>query len=277
MERIFPEGRPVFLRFLAALGAAGFFLVPGCAEESRSPVPPDMALVWSDEFEGDGAPDPAKWEYALGGHGWGNAELQTYTNRRENSALRGGSLFITTRKEEGRWTSARLKTQYTASWTGGYFEIRARLPRGRGTWPAVWMLPRADRYGSWPRSGEIDIVEHVGHDQDRIHGTAHTGAWNHRKNTQKTASVMVRDVSSRFHVYALEWDSRYLQWYVDGRPFYRYDNPGGGVEVWPFDIPFYLVLNVAIGGSWGGQEGVDEDLREAVMEVDYVRVYQRRP
>jgi beta-glucanase (GH16 family) len=262
--------------FFGALVAAVVFLTPGCAAQDRSPVPPGMTLVWSDEFDGEGAPDPAKWEYSMGGHGWGNAELQNYTNRRDNSELRGGSLFITARKDGGRWTSARLKTQYNASWTGGYFEIRARLPRGRGTWPAVWMLPLADTYGPWPRSGEIDIMEHVGHDQDRIHTTAHTGAYNHQKNTQKTASAVVKDVSSRFHVYAVEWDPRYLQWYVDGRPFYRYENPGKGVEAWPFDIPYYLILNVAIGGSWGGQQGIDETLQEAVMEVDYVKVYQRR-
>jgi beta-glucanase (GH16 family) len=253
-----------------------------------------MTLVWSDEFDYEGAPDPDKWDYALGAHGWGNAEKQGYTNRRDNSAVEKGLLEIRARNENGRWTSARLKTQHKAQWTYGYFEIRAKLPRGRGTWPAIWMLPSADRYGPWPHSGEIDIMEHVGHDQDRVHTTAHTGAFNHTKNTQKTESVIVKNASEKFHVYAMEWNPAYIRWYIDGKALFRFDKPGtGGAaageessgktaaevektgrELWPFDIPFYLILNIAIGGSWGGQQGIDPGLQEAVMQIDYVRVYQ---
>ncbi|MDR3146434.1 MAG: glycoside hydrolase family 16 protein [Treponema sp.] len=279
---------PMLRRFgggiLAALG-----LLLGC-RESPEALPKGMTLIWSDEFDYEGAPDPDKWDYSLGAHGWGNAEEQDYTNSRDNSAVGKGLLEIRARNENGRWTSARLKTQHKAQWTYGYFEIRAKLPEGRGTWPAIWMLPSADRYGPWPRSGEIDIMEHVGHDQDRVHTTAHTGAFNHTKNTQKTASLIVENASRQFHVYAVEWRAAYIQWYIDGEAVFRFDNSGIGAgeegsggaaaeapntasELWPFDIPFYLILNIAIGGSWGGQQGIDPGLQEAVMQVDYVRVY----
>jgi beta-glucanase (GH16 family) len=245
-----------------------------CTRKAASAVPAGKILVWSDEFDRDGAPDSDKWNYSTGGNGWGNAELQNYTNKRENSEVRNGILYINAKNDNGRWSSARLRTQYKAGWKYGYLEVCAKLPKGRGTWPAIWMLPVSDKYGGWPRSGEIDIMEHVGFEQDRIHATVHTRAFNHRLNTQKSVSAIVRGVSSRFHVYAIEWTPQWIQWYVDAEPFFRFENLGGGVEEWPFDIPFYLILNVAIGGTWGGEEGIDPSLQDAVMQVDYVRVYQ---
>ncbi|TAH54606.1 MAG: glycoside hydrolase family 16 protein, partial [Treponema sp.] len=139
--------------------AAGLFA--SCTGKTASSVPEGMELVWFDEFETDGAPDASKWEYSTGGNGWGNAELQFYTDTRDNSIVKNGNLVITAKLDKGTWTSARLKTQYKGDWLYGYFEIRARLPEGIGTWPAVWMLPTHSSYGQWPRSGEIDIVEHV--------------------------------------------------------------------------------------------------------------------
>jgi beta-glucanase (GH16 family) len=244
----------------------------GC--EGSPAVPQGMKLVWSDEFTSGDAPNPDKWGYDIGAHGWGNDEVQHYTGSRTNSFVRGGSLHIAARNEIGRWTSARLKTRDKAVWTYGYFEIRAKLPEGVGTWPAIWMLPQTDTYGPWPNSGELDIMEHVGFDPGRIHTTAHTAAFNHRINTQKTTSAPVEDVAARFHVYAIAWNPSHIQWYIDGEPFFRFENTGKTTEEWPFDKPFYLVLNVAIGGSWGGQRGIDPALQEAIMEVDYVRVYQ---
>ncbi|MDR0401141.1 MAG: glycoside hydrolase family 16 protein [Treponema sp.] len=247
----------------------------GCGAAS-SAAPPGMKLVWADEFNGGGAPDPDKWDFDLGGRGWGNNEIQHYTDSRSNSYVRGGSLHIAARNENGRWTSARLKTKGKADWTYGYFEIRAKLPAGTGTWPAIWMLPSADAYGPWPNSGEIDIMEHVGFDPNRIHTTAHTGAFNHRINTQKTKSAPIEKAAERFHIYGMTWDKDRIQWSIDGEPFFQFEPTGKNPAEWPFDKPFHLVLNVAIGGSWGGQHGVDPALREAVMEIDYVRVYQSK-
>ncbi len=253
-----------------------FFLVltlVGCT--AKSAVPEGFELVWSDEFDVDGAPDPEKWDYSTGGHGWGNGEEQWYTEDRENSFVKDGKLTIHAFKKGIRWYSARLKTQYLQSWTYGFIEVRAKLPEGVGTWPAIWMMPEYDNYGGWPRSGEIDIMEHVGYDQDVIHTTIHTQAFNHKIGTQKNNFEKVKNVSKKFHTYAINWTPDYIEWFVDGESFFKFENTGGGIEEWPFNHPFYLIMNIAIGGSWGGQQGVDKQMQQATMEVDYVRVYQK--
>jgi beta-glucanase (GH16 family) len=258
----------IFLIFIAAL------CVVNCAKH-KSAVPEGLSLVWADEFDTEGAPDPDKWNYSTGANGWGNAELQNYTNKRDNSAVHKGVLHIIARKNDrGNWTSARLRTQYKAGWKYGFIEVRAKLPSGRGTWPAIWMLPVVDKYGAWPRSGEIDLMEHVGYDQDRIHASVHTRAFNHRLDTEQTTSAIVKGVSKSFHTYAIQWSPEFIEWFVDGEPFFRFENSGAGTAEWPFDISFYLLLNVAIGGEWGGLEGIAPDLQTAEMQVDYVRVYQ---
>ncbi|MDR2748194.1 MAG: glycoside hydrolase family 16 protein [Treponema sp.] len=270
-KKFFPRQILISLAPPVLLGALIQF--SGCRALTPS-IPEGMKLVWSDEFNGSGAPDPNKWTYDIGSHGWGNNESQRYTNSRDNSFVRGGLLHIAAQKENGRWTSARLKTKGKAEWAYGYFEIRAKLPKGTGTWPAIWMLPGADTFGPWPRSGEIDIMEHVGFDPDKIHTTANTAAFNHLINTQKTKSALVSNVSDQFHVYALEWNKNHLLWYIDGETFFRFENTGKNTDEWPFDKFFYLILNVAIGGTWGGQQGINPDLEKAIMQVDYVRVYQ---
>ena len=265
---------------LFALSLAGaVLLVAGCQKSVADPgttyVPAGLKLVWNDEFDVDGAPNPEKWDYSIGGNGWGNGELQNYTNKRPNSSISRGNLAITAINNGGMWTSARLKTLYKADWTYGYIEIRAKLPKGVGTWPAIWMMARGEVYGPWPRSGEIDIMEHVGFDQDNIHTSAHTLSYYHKINTQKTAAAMVKGVSDGFHLYAIDWTADSIQWYVDGQPFFKFDNEHNTFAEWPFDIPFYLIMNVAIGGSWGGQKGVDPKMKSATMLIDYVRVYQK--
>jgi beta-glucanase (GH16 family) len=259
---------------LILMALLGVSIQLSCCKGVPSGVSQGMRLVWSDEFNNKGAPDPAKWGYDTGGYGWGNNEAQRYTDSRNNSVVRGGSLYIIARNENKHWTSARLKTKGKAEWAYGYFEIRAKLPEGLGTWPAIWMLPGADAYGPWPRSGEIDIMEHVGFEPGTVHATVNTAAFNHLKNTQKTVSVPVENVSTEFHTYGMEWDSAFIQWYLDGEPIFRFENTGKNTEEWPFNKPFYLILNIAIGGSWGGQRGIDPALKQAVMEVDYVRVYK---
>lgn len=262
------------LRIVCAIIIVG--LVVSCDKPVKVSIPEGMELLWSDEFDADGGPDPEKWAYSTGGNGWGNAELQKYTDTRDNSFVKKGILTIVAKNEGGLWTSARLKTEYKASWTYGYFEVRAKLPSGVGTWPAIWMLPTYNKYGGWPRSGEIDIMEHVGFDPDVIVTTVHTLAYNHTKGTQKGRSQKISGVRKDFHVYGMEWNPDYIQWFVDGEPFFRFENEKNTVAEWPFDIPYYLILNLAIGGNWGGQQGIDPKMKEARFMIDYVRVYGKK-
>ena len=237
-------------------------------------------LVWSDEFDQDGPPDDAKWDYDVGGGGWGNNELQYYT-RGENARVENGLLVIEARKEQRgnrQYTSARLVTRGKGDWLYGKFEIRAKLPKGLGTWPAIWMLPTDWEYGGWPASGEIDIMEHVGYDQGRLHASVHTQAFNHVLRTQKTATTSVPDISEEFHLFTLTWLPDRIMIAVDGRVYYTYD-PSRHVtqptdHEWPFDRRHHLLLNIAFGGNWGGARGIDDSVLPQQMLVDYIRVYQ---
>ena len=257
--------------------------LPGSAALAAE-VPAQDALfedtpAWQDEFDRDGAPDPAKWGYDTGGHGWGNNELQTYTRSGDNAFVRDGVLHIVAKRQQrkGRqFTSARLVSKGKGDFRYGRFEARAKLPPGRGTWPAIWMLPTGNAYGGWPKSGEIDIMEHVGFDPDVVHETMHTDAYNHVKGTQKTATRRVPGATQSFHVYRVDWTPEVIRGYIDGEPMYEYRNEGTGPAAWPFDQPFHFLLNVAVGGNWGGQHGVDETAFPATMEVDYVRAYRMR-
>ena len=237
-------------------------------------------LVWADEFERAGLPDSTKWGYDVGGNGWGNNELQYYTSRRaENARVEGGKLVIEARKDgfQGKnYSSARLLTRDKNTWTYGRFEAMAKLPKGVGTWPAVWMLGKNISSVGWPRCGEIDIMEHVGFDEGVVHGTIHTEAYNHGKNTQKGNQTTVKDVASAFHLYAVEWTADQMDFFVDDQKYYTVQRSalGSSEAQWPFTQPFFLILNVAVGGNWGGQKGVDETIWPQRMEVDYVRVYQ---
>lgn len=239
-------------------------------------------LVWSDEFDHPGAPDPAKWSYDVGGHGWGNNELQFYTaDRRENARVEDGHLVIEAHREkwENRdYTSARLVTKNKGDWTYGRFEIRARVPAGRGTWPAIWMLPTTWDLGDggWPDNGEIDIMEHVGHDEGVVHGSLHCQLFQWRRGTQRSAKTAVPAATTQFHTYVLEWEEREVRMFVDDRLFFtaRHDGPDDW-RAWPFNRPFHLVLNIAVGGDWGGEKGVDPDIYPRRLEVDFVRVYRR--
>jgi len=237
-------------------------------------------LVWSDEFEYTGLPDSTKWAYQVGGHGWGNNEKQYYTeNRLENARVEGGKLVIEARKEAWdsmEYTSVRLVTRDRQNWLYGRFEIRAKIPRGIGTWPAIWMMPEGRNYGSggWPDNGEIDIMEHVGFDHGVVHSSTHTRKYYWRTGTQRTATIEVPDASEEFHDYVLEWDAERIKVYVDDNLYFTCENDYTGWESWPFDKPFYLILNIAVGGDWGGQKGIDPEIWPQRMEVDYVRVYE---
>lgn len=238
-------------------------------------------LLWAEEFDYTGLPDSTKWTYDVGDHGWGNQELQFYSkNNLENARVENGTLIIEARRDLSRpkeYTSARLLTRGKQAWQYGYIEVRAKLPEGRGTWPAIWMLPEENRYGGWPKNGEIDIMEHVGYDPGVVHGTVHTGAFNHMKGTQKGQQVQVPTFKKDFHTYAIDWTSERIDFYIDGEFYFTFENSGGDYMEWPFDQPFHLILNIAVGGGWGGRQGVDSDIWPQQMEVDYVRVYDQKP
>jgi beta-glucanase (GH16 family) len=237
-------------------------------------------LAWSDEFDVDGLPDPTRWDYDTDRNklGWFNNELQYYArDRAENARVAGGKLIITARREAlstradwggQQYSSARLITRGKASWTYGYIEVRAKLPCGRGTWPAIWMLGTR---GTWPTDGEIDIMEQVGSDPTRIFGTLHT---QQSGGPGTGGSTHVVDACSAFHNYQLTWTPTDIQIGVDGVDYYRAIKPaGGGYNVWPFDFPQYLLLNIAIGGVLGGV--VDNTIFPVTLEVEHVRVFSK--
>lgn len=241
----------------------------------------DWKLVWKDEFSNTGLPDSSRWNFDTRGnsYGWGNNELQWYTGKNtKNAMVSDGTLKITARREptSGKaYSSARLTTKSKGDWQYGKIEVRAKLPSGRGTWPAIWMLPSENNYGGWPKSGEIDIMEHVGYNPGVVHSTVHTGAYNHVKGTQVGKPTEVITAMNEFHIYTTEWDENEIRSYVDGKLYFTFKNEHKTSEEWPFDKPFHLILNVAIGGGWGGQKGVDDTIFPTTMEVDYVRVFQR--
>lgn len=235
-------------------------------------------IVWSDEFNYTGAPDSTKWGYDLGGNGWGNNELQFYTKSNKNVRVENGNLIIEAHKdsiENSPYSSTRLVSKKKGDWLYGRIEVRAKLPKGKGTWPAIWMLSTDWKYGGWPESGEIDIMEHVGYDPGVIHGTVHTESYNHIKQTQNEGTVTIPDVQTDFHVYALEWRENKMDFLVDDKVFHSITrDPKDDYKGWPFDQRFHLLLNLAVGGNWGGKNGVDESIWPQRMEVDYVRVYE---
>lgn len=235
-------------------------------------------LVWSDEFDYEGEPDPDKWGYDVGGSGWGNNELQYYTEG-DNATVRDGCLVIEARKETAGardYTSARLVTRGKGDWLYAKVEICAKLPSGLGTWPAAWMLPTDWEYGQWPASGEIDIMEHVGYDQDVIVQSVHNQKFNGGQS--RGVSYHLDGVSEEFHVYSVEWLPDKLIFSADGMERFTYDpskfSKTPGYELWPFDKRMHILLNLAFGGNWGGAKGTDDSYFPVEYYIDYVRVYQ---
>jgi beta-glucanase (GH16 family) len=267
------------------------FFILFCGEESS---PRGWELVWSDEFDYTGLPDKSKWTYEQGFVR--NRELQYYTRgRKENARVEKGMLVLRAKKERfpnaryqagsGDWrkkrefaefTSASVTTRGKASWKYGRIEVRAKLPTGRGLWPAIWMLGTDIGKVGWPACGEIDIMENVGFAPDIIHGNIHTEKYNHVKKTAKGSKVTVPKPYETFHVYAIEWDEKGIDFFVDEKKYFTFKNEGTGVDVWPFGREQYLILNIAIGGAWGGQKGIDESVFPQKFVIDYVRVYQRK-
>lgn len=244
----------------------------------------ELKLVWSDEFDYTGFPDSTKWAFDVGDGcpelcGWGNNELQYYTNKNlENARVENGILTIEVHKEKIKnreFTSAKLITRGKQDWRYGRFEIRAKLPTTRGVWSAIWMMPTdTEIYGGWPKCGEIDIMENVGFDADTVEASAHTGSYYFTVGTQKHNRIAVPDSDINFHVYSLEWTEKEYKVFVDDKLYFTFKNEGTGFMEWPFDQKFYLILNIAYGGNWGAAKGLDVDGLPQKMEIDYVRVYQ---
>ncbi|MBO4623333.1 MAG: family 16 glycosylhydrolase [Bacilli bacterium] len=231
-------------------------------------------LIWTDEFNYTGSPDPAKWNYEVGGGGWGNNESQYYTNRDDNSYVSDGYLTITAKKESVSsysYTSARLTSKNKGDFKYGYIEFRAILPEGLGTWPALWMMPTESVYGGWPNSGEIDIMETTGKNPSYIQGTTHTTV---SQGGGVGGATTCPTSTKQWNTYACEWDDSGIKFMVNGKTYFTYTHsPNHDSTRWPFDQKFFLIMNIAMGGNMGGQ--IADDFKEAKMLVDYVRVYQK--
>jgi beta-glucanase (GH16 family) len=267
---------------------AAFSLLSWAGEAQKQKAPEGYTLVWSDEFKGkEGSlPDASKWTYDIGGSGWGNHELEYYTNRAENARIEDGKLVITARREaytgpdgaKFNYTSARLKTQGLFSQAYGRFEARIKLPGGQGIWPAFWLL--GDNFGSvgWPKCGEIDIMENVGKEPGINHGSLH-GPSSTNATSDTTATIALpagQKLSDDFHVYAAEWEPGAVRFYLDSNLYATFTSvqwPAGGT--WVFDHRFFLILNVAVGGDWPGSPDTVTVFPQTML-VDYVRVYKRK-
>jgi beta-glucanase (GH16 family) len=295
MRRQVPGARTFLLLTLASrktrrciclLAALSLPSLGGEAQNEKAPE--GYALVWSDEFNGkDGSPpDASKWTYDIGGSGWGNHELEYYTNRRENARIEDGKLVVTARQEafagpDGRkfnYTSARLKTQGLFSQAYGRFEARIKLPAGQAMWPAFWLLGENFASVGWPKCGEIDIMENVGKEPGINHGSLH-GPSSANATSDLTATIALpagQKLSDDFHVYAVEWEPGTVRLYLDAILYATFTSaqwPAGGT--WVFNHRFFLILNVAVGGDWPGSPDGTTVFPQTML-VDYVRVYKHK-
>ncbi len=273
-------------------------LLLSCQEDKKVAINQiNYKLVWADEFDTSGKPDATKWNYEIGFIR--NNEKQYYTDNFKNVRVEDGNLIIEAHKEKiankdfksdkfkdkswlhyisktdtAQYTSASLTTKGIAEWTYGKIEIKAKLPKGVGQWPAIWMLGENKKEVGWPKCGEIDIMEHVGFEKDSIFGTIHTQAYNHMKGTQKGKNVFIDVPYDSFHIFSIEWTPKKIDFLLDGVVYNHVKNEYKSVDEWPFDQNFHLKLNAAIGGGLGGIKGIDDSVFPQQMVVDYVRVYQ---
>lgn len=250
----------------------------GSAEDRNIEVPlAGYHLVWHDEFS-EGTSLNADWRHEVKGSGWVNNELQNYVNQTTPGGQRvteivDGKLQIHCLSEGGKVYSGRVYAKQTTGWKYGYVQAKIKLPSGKGTWPAFWMMPV--NFKSWPHDGEIDIMEEVGYHKDYVSSSLHADGHVHSNGTQVTKEVYCKGAEGEFHTYGMEWTPDYFQFYVDGTKTLYYKNPGTGVRDWPYDAPFYVILNLAWGGDWGGSQGVNPSALPVTMEVEWVRVFQK--
>ncbi len=268
-----------FIVFISAMTLLTASISCGPIGPAMSPTPiPTLQgwnLIWQDEFDGDTI-DPANWTFDIGAGGWGNGEAEFYTSRPENSRVENGMLVIEARQEkyEGSYyTSSRLKTQGLQNFQYGRVEARLKVPRGKGLWPAFWILGSNFNGSNWPDCGEIDIMEYIGKEPDLIMGTLHgpgySGALGYTKWNRQTYNI-----ADDFHTYAIEWEPNGIRWYYDGAHYHTVTPTDIGDREWVFDHPFFIILNLAVGGQLPGPVGLDTEFPTQYY-VDYVRVYQR--
>ena len=255
------------------------------AEKSAYNAPEGYSLVWSDEFDNGSELNADHWTHEVQNSGWVNNELQNYVNHKTPGGslvteLKNGALRIRCLKENGKIYSGRVYAKVNQGWLYGYFEARIKLPVGKGTWPAFWMMPVGNDWSTnpWPMCGEIDIMEEVGCVPNEVSSSIHTQDYNHTKNTQKTHAMTIDKAEGEFHTYALLWTADEITTYVDGKVqlSVKKSEIGSSHNQWPFHYAFYPILNLAWGGSWGGMYGVDESALPLTMEVDYLRVFQKK-
>ncbi len=246
-------------------------------------IPAGYHLIWADEFNTDGPPDPKNWSFDTQANRerWWHDEAQYYSaNRPENARVENGHLVIEARHEDmsdmpdsggQNYSSARLQSKGKAEWTYGFFDIRAKLPCGVGQWPAIWMIGD----GQWPQTGEIDIMEEIGFEPTTIYGTLHS-TYSESAHVHQGSKLDIPTLCTAFHNYQADWTPQGLTLLVDGKAYYHLDRPANSDEAhYPFTTPEFMLLNVAVGGGWGGQHGIDNAALPAQMQVDYVRVYQK--
>jgi beta-glucanase (GH16 family) len=279
---------PLAILLVCVGGVVAIYAAAGTCAVGSSPqdAGPNWVLTWSDEFDGpDGsAPDPKKWTVETGEGTWQNSELQYYTARRTNSRVEKGNLVIEALHEkftgpEGTtraYTAARLKTEKLFTQKYGKFEARIRILKGQGMWPAFWMLGDDISTAGWPACGEIDIMENVGFEPAKIHGTIHGPGYSGDDSLGAPYALPAAQFADDFHVFAVEWEPKEIRFYVDGHLYETRtpaDLPAGAH--WVFDHPFFLILNVAVGGKWPGNPDASTRFPQQML-VDYVRVYSRK-
>ncbi len=276
--------------------SAGLPVLSALVVRNAVPRSDDWKLSWSDEFDYEGGPDPERWEIDRWPARVVNDEDQAYTDRERNLRVKDGKLVIEAHKESfdnAEYTSARIHTRGKGDFLYGRFEVRAKLPSGMGSWPAIWMLPSSPfKYATkckegdvwqgsaecdaWPNSGEIDIMEHVGYEMGHVHGTVHNEAYYWAKWEQRKGRILLDDVDQKYHVYSLEWSPERIDAFVDDTLYFTYVNENNGWQSWPYDHPFHLIINIAVGGMWGrAGGGIDDSIFPQQLLVDYVRVYER--
>lgn len=266
---------PTLAVWFAACSSPSAWHTAGGLPADADGRPPEQ-LVFADEFDVDGPPDPARWDFELGRIR--NGELQHYTRALRNARVAGGHLLIEAHREDhagASFTAASVVTKGKAAFTHARLEVRAKLPRGRGVWPAIWLLGTDMDAVGWPKCGEIDVMEFVGFEPQVVHANVHSDTYNHMHGNGRGTRIPLADGSDAFHVYGVQWDAQRMVFTLDGKPTFEVANDGTGVGSWPFDQPFYLLMNFAVGGSWGGQQGVDETVFPQHMAIDWVRVWTR--
>jgi beta-glucanase (GH16 family) len=256
---------------------------PGAEDPEEEPsAEKEWKLVWSDEFDGDSL-NESMWSLQLGTGteygltGWGNNELQYYTDRPKNVRIEDGRLHITAHREdyEGmRYTSARIRTILKGDWQFGRIEVKAKLPKGQGIWPAIWMLPTDEVFGGWPNSGEIDIMELVGHEPETVHGTVHYGPdWPNNRHPGGFYTLDEGTFADDFHLFSIEWEQNEIRWFVNGELYFRITPEDLQPHPYPFNARFHLLINLAVGGNWPGSPDDTTEFPQSLI-LDYVRVYQ---